>query len=46
MPSSSFLMGTTENELTVSMIEMTSGKSRMTAMRAGKSLMQPHDVSL
>ena len=33
-------------ELTVSTIEMTSGNPRMTAMRAGRSLMHPHEVSL
>jgi hypothetical protein len=40
MPSSSFLIGSTLKELTVSTIEMTSGNSRSTAMMAGRSLMR------
>ncbi len=46
MPSSSLRIGTTEKELTVSTIEITSGNSRMTAISAGRSLMQPQEVSL
>jgi hypothetical protein len=46
MPSSSFLIGSTLKELTVSTMEMTSGNSRSTAMMAGRSLMQPQEVSL
>jgi hypothetical protein len=46
MPSSSFLIGSALNELTVSTMEMTSGNSRTTAMMAARSLMQPQEVSL
>ena len=46
MPSSSFLIGSALNELTVSTTEMTSGNWRTTAMTAAMSVMQPHEVSL
>ena len=46
MPSSSFLMGIALSELTVSTMAITSGNSRITFISAGRSLMQPQDVSL
>ena len=46
IPSASFGIAMALNELTTSTIEMTSGNSRMTAISAGRSLMQPVEVSL
>ena len=46
MPSSSFLIARALNELTVSMIEITSGNWRITAMTAAMSVMHPQEVSL
>ena len=45
IPSSSFRIGSTLNELTVSTIEITSGNSRTTAMIAARSLIVPVEVS-
>ena len=45
MPSSSFLIGMVENELTVSAIEMTSGNSRTTAMMSAMGERVPVEVS-
>ena len=39
-------MGSALNELTVSMMLMTSGNSRTTAITAARSVMQPQEVSL
>ena len=46
IPSSSFVIGIALKELTMSTTEITSGNWRRTAMRAGRSLMHPQEVSL